>query len=507
MAAFWVIDNQFQKFIDWQDFVDYDSQMTEKFFAKYTRTKVTQFRETLLQHMGNVKKSVAVKVRHQRQYERRVNNRQMQTQESKIDSGSALDVVSSQALYADLVVMESNGTESGMHDTSSSSENYITHVMDANIRLVNNQVPLAEDSPEFRDFFEINELKAQLQAKNSTINNLKKQIKHVHVKSNEAKVKHDIDVLETINIELESSVAKLLAENEKLNKENEHLKQTYKELYDSIKMTRIQTKDHNNSLISQVHSKTVKNADLKAQIQEKVFANATLKNKLRKLKGTCVDTKFAKPSILGKPVLQPHRNQSVIRQPTAFKYERFQASILNVNKMTSVLISSGLALHRQMTSVHISLGLALQRQMASADNTSGPVPQRKERCMLQCALSSKEEKSSCFRPFSSTSFKFSHARLVQNSVSPTTYVPPSKRDYKILFQPLFDEYFNPPPCAVSPDPVVVHAPRPVDLAGSPLSTTIDQDVPSASTSPINQEIQFQVTHQGVEEQIHGHQNA
>ncbi|GJZ20814.1 retrovirus-related pol polyprotein from transposon TNT 1-94 [Tanacetum coccineum] len=31
---------------------------------------------------------------------------------------------------------------------------------------------------------------------------------------------------------------------------------------------------------------------------------------------------FAKPSILGKPVLQPHRNQSVVRQPTAFKSER-----------------------------------------------------------------------------------------------------------------------------------------------------------------------------------------
>ncbi|GJV09659.1 hypothetical protein Tco_1351200 [Tanacetum coccineum] len=144
MAAFWVIDNQFQKFIDWQYFVVYDSQMTEMFFAEYTGIKVTQFRETLLQHMGNVKKSVAERACHQRQYERRVNNRLMQTQESKIDSGSALDVVSSQALDADLVVMESNGTESGMHDTSSSSGTYTTHAVDANIRPVNDQVPFAE---------------------------------------------------------------------------------------------------------------------------------------------------------------------------------------------------------------------------------------------------------------------------------------------------------------------------------------------------------------------------
>ncbi|GJW78773.1 hypothetical protein Tco_0140455 [Tanacetum coccineum] len=71
-----------------------------------------------------------------------------------------------------------------------------------------------------------------------------------------------------------------------------------------------------------INSKTVENADLKAQIQEKVFANVALKNELRKLKGNNMDTKFAKPSILGKPVLQPPRNQSVVRQPNAFKSER-----------------------------------------------------------------------------------------------------------------------------------------------------------------------------------------
>ncbi|GJX89690.1 hypothetical protein Tco_0341704 [Tanacetum coccineum] len=67
--------------------------------------------------------------------------------------------------------------------------------------------------------------------------------------------------------------------------------------------------------------------------------------------------------------------------------------------------------------------------------------------------------------------------LVQNLVSLTPYVPPSKKDYEILFQLLFDEYFNPPPRAVSPDLVAVAAPRAVDLADSPSSTTIDQDVP------------------------------
>ncbi|GJU80281.1 putative reverse transcriptase domain-containing protein [Tanacetum coccineum] len=56
--------------------------------------------------------------------------------------------------------------------------------------------------------------------------------------------------------------------------------------------------------------------------KEKGFAIAAIKNELRKLTGNSVNTKFANSSLLGKPVLQPHRNQSVIRQPTAFKSER-----------------------------------------------------------------------------------------------------------------------------------------------------------------------------------------
>ncbi|GKA71424.1 hypothetical protein Tco_0777563 [Tanacetum coccineum] len=85
--------------------------------------------------------------------------------------------------------------------------------------------------------------------------------------SKEAKVKHDIEEIETINIELEHSVAKLLIENEHLNNDNEHLKQTYKDLYYSIKKTQVQTKDHNDSLIAQQNKNSIKNADLKAQIQ------------------------------------------------------------------------------------------------------------------------------------------------------------------------------------------------------------------------------------------------
>ncbi|GKF12941.1 hypothetical protein Tco_0050867 [Tanacetum coccineum] len=42
---------------------------------------------------------------------------------------------------------------------------------------------------------------------------------------------------------------------------------------------------------------------------------------------------------------------------------------------------------------------------------------------------------------------------------------------------MFDEYFNPPSSFVSPVPVAV-APRAVEIAATPSSTTIDQDASS-----------------------------
>ncbi|GKB96121.1 hypothetical protein Tco_0982258 [Tanacetum coccineum] len=67
MAAFWVVNNQFQKFINSKFTLDYDSQMTDTYFVKYTRIEVKHFRDTLLQHLGNVKKSIAERTHHQRQ--------------------------------------------------------------------------------------------------------------------------------------------------------------------------------------------------------------------------------------------------------------------------------------------------------------------------------------------------------------------------------------------------------------------------------------------------------
>nr|GEV80270.1 hypothetical protein [Tanacetum cinerariifolium] len=417
-------------------------------------------------------------------------------------------------------------------------------------------------------------------------------------------------------------------------------------------------KDHNDSRIVQVNSKTVENADLKDQIQEEVFANAALKNELRKLKGTYVDTKFAKPSILGKPVLQPHRNQSVVRQPTTFKSERckfskpqFASQVDVINNLLKPVtphyvpkvreyvfvkphhvIASGSFRNSSNESYRLndiahkyylevakkktqdkntSLKPSVRHTTSLQNTTNGSKP--KPRSNNQTSRSFPVPKSSCgmsngvslvAHSRNSSSFsdskhficstcqkcifnanhddciiKFlknvnSHAKVQSlktkninkpvepkshsqkpnrqifvgqrwiptrnmfidsitkvdseptngsteditnpyeckqsldvSAVSLTPYVPPSKKVYEIMFQQLFDEYFNPSPRAVSPVLTAVVAPRAIDPAGSPSLTTIDQDVPSASSSLTTQEIQSQVTHQGAEEEIHGHQNA
>ncbi|GKE24570.1 hypothetical protein Tco_1436082, partial [Tanacetum coccineum] len=87
-----------------------------------------------------------------------------------------------------------------------------------------------------------------------------------------------LEEIETINIELEHRVTKLIAKNE-------HLKQTYKQLYDSIKPSRVRAKEHTDSLVNQLNQKSVEVTDLNAQLQEKVFVITALKNDLRKLKG------------------------------------------------------------------------------------------------------------------------------------------------------------------------------------------------------------------------------
>nr|GEV86873.1 hypothetical protein [Tanacetum cinerariifolium] len=135
-----------------------------------------------------------------------------------------------------------------------------------------------QSAPNFDQYFELNELKAQSQEKDMVITKLKERIKSLSGNINKVKVKKDIDEIETINIELDHRMSKLIVENE-------HLKQNYKQLYDSIKLIHVRPKEQCDALITQVNQKSVEISNLNANLQEKGLIIAALKDELRKLKG------------------------------------------------------------------------------------------------------------------------------------------------------------------------------------------------------------------------------
>nr|GEV50890.1 hypothetical protein [Tanacetum cinerariifolium] len=293
---------QLEKQLDKEDFQEIGSMAA-------FNVHETQFQMFIVSrlYLDDEYKSIDERALHKREYARWVNERPMQTKEEKVDTSKALNV--------GLVDKESSGTESKEQDTCSRSWNDAHDIGQQHTEQpeFNNEGEVDQNAEECHETCPLPAILIDNQIPEHSYQSLKSENIWQHSqflkeKSNEAKVKHDIDVIETINIELEHKVAKLL-------KENETLKKHYKELFDSIKITRAKTIEHTTSLIAS-------NDNFKAQLQEKGFIIAALKNELRKLKRNSVNTKFAKQSILGKPMLQSHRNQSIVRQPTAFKSER-----------------------------------------------------------------------------------------------------------------------------------------------------------------------------------------
>ncbi|GJS17333.1 hypothetical protein Tco_0411805 [Tanacetum coccineum] len=116
MAAFKVLETQFQMFIKSRMYLDDEFVvMTRNYFLQYTQLAIPEFRDTLIQHMESVKKSIDERAKHKEEYNSWVNERQMQTTEDKVDSSKALD--------ASLVDTESSGTTLKEQDTSSRSGN------------------------------------------------------------------------------------------------------------------------------------------------------------------------------------------------------------------------------------------------------------------------------------------------------------------------------------------------------------------------------------------------
>ncbi|GJR29201.1 retrovirus-related pol polyprotein from transposon TNT 1-94 [Tanacetum coccineum] len=225
---------------------------------------------------------------------------------------------------------------------------------------------LNQNAPSFTQLFELSELRAQSQAKDTVIVKLKEQIKSLNGNVDDSTVKMDMDEIETLNIELEHRVTKLVTENE-------HLKQTYKQLYDSIKPKRVQSKEQCDALIQQVNIKSGEISDLNAKLQEQGLVIAALKNELRKLKGKALDK------------ISRILNDKILQTPSSNSKNKVKAHPRNVksslNKKNGTVNVNGSAVVQNLKKQDNSDYVCIHRDdCMSSDNlitTTNEVPSRK----------------------------------------------------------------------------------------------------------------------------------
>nr|GFA43313.1 hypothetical protein [Tanacetum cinerariifolium] len=122
-----------------------------------------------------------------------------------------------------------------------------------------NTLSSPESVPTFAELFEINELKAQAQVKDIVILKLKEKLRSLNGDVHERNVKREVEEIETLNIKLDQKVTKLVAEND-------HLKQTYKQMYGSINSLHVRLKEQCDDLINKVNLKSAEVSDLNASL-------------------------------------------------------------------------------------------------------------------------------------------------------------------------------------------------------------------------------------------------
>ncbi|GJX28190.1 hypothetical protein Tco_0236269 [Tanacetum coccineum] len=144
----------------------------------------------------------------------------------------------------------------------------------------NNKSQTSQEAPDFNSFFKIKNLEHHIQEKDNVIRDLKVLVANVN----------DISC-ETYNAK---DVNALIEQNECVSVELEKVKQHYKELYDSVKITRAHTSEKISTMLNEIES-------LKAQLSSKV---------------SCVTSDSVKPKFLApgmyaidvKPIPHPLKN-------------------------------------------------------------------------------------------------------------------------------------------------------------------------------------------------------
>ncbi|GJT19779.1 hypothetical protein Tco_0878485 [Tanacetum coccineum] len=343
-----------------------------------------------------------------------------------------------------------------------------------------------QNALEIPEYFEMNDLKAQLQDKDTTICKLKEIMKSMREKSKEENINYDFCEIQTKNVELEHSVAKLLYENERLCKEINHVKQVFKDQFDSINQTRVSTKEQCDSLIDKLNLKSAQNEDLKAQIQDKDFVITSLKNDLRKLKGkesvvSATHIPFVTTIVPGMfkldldplaPKLLQNREAHIAYLKNTQEQAYIIRGIVEQAKAKQPLDNE----KPDLSYLHVFGALCYP---TNDSETLGKLQAKAGyRAILPLVMKPKKESLFTFRTRASLKCNPCNTPVQDSSQNPTPSawcVPPSRKEWDLVFQPVFDEFFCPPDSVAFPVPVV-EAPALVESTGSLPQTLVDQNV-------------------------------
>nr|GEX90191.1 hypothetical protein [Tanacetum cinerariifolium] len=210
----------------------------------------------------------------------------------------------------------------------------------------------------FAELFETNELKAHIQEKDIVILKLKEKIKSSSGDVKERKVERKVEEIEKQNLELDHKVTKLTAENK-------HLKQTYKQLFDSIKSSRVQSKEQCDDLINQVNLKSVEITDLNASLQVKVLVITALKEQL---KGKAVLTKAVSLNPID-PALLKNRIRRTLKKAKETELEDHSRKVKSrLNKASVVDSRASSSVIKSVSNVNSNLKCASCNGCLFSDN-------------------------------------------------------------------------------------------------------------------------------------------
>nr|GEX79483.1 retrovirus-related Pol polyprotein from transposon TNT 1-94 [Tanacetum cinerariifolium] len=322
----------------------------------------------------------------------------------------------------------------------------------------------------FNQLFKINELKAQSQKKDTVIRKLKDRIKYLSGKDSVENVKKNIDEIETINIELEHSLAKLLSENETLRKEP--LK---------TELWKLKGKNTVDTGVSKPIA-TITPGMFKLDIEPISYRIKNNRDAREKLLvyvcKTCPSlTKPCKKLVTGTPKNKDKKVWFVEHVTSSSNISRQTDSLKTKDSNKPLLISTGV-------NITTSASRSKPLEVPLKESTITPV------ITPSLELYSRKPKASRSAGSSSkvkiVESKTSNTKKPKQSWGSTVSDVPSSFLIDCRLSKLF----------------CVSAPKPAISIGTPSSTIIDQDEPSTSISQTNQETPYLVIYLGVEEVDH-----